>query len=170
MAEQTEPMTKQEVLDLIQDEWHLLEAALGKLTPTRMLAPGLEGERSVKDILAHITAWERLMLQWLKETYAGVTPERPAPGMTWDDLDRLNEQIYVANKDRELAAVLAELENAYSQSVQAIQEMPEEDLFDGNRFAWREGDPIWHMVAANTWWHYQEHREQIEAWLGGGAG
>ena len=164
MTEQTEPTTKNEILDLIQEEWHLLEASLAKLTPARMLAPGLEGERSVKDILAHITAWEWLMLQWLEESYAGLTPQRPAPGMTWDDLDQLNEQIYVADKDQELEDVLAELKTVFRQCFQVVEGMPEVDLFDGSRFVWREGDPIWHMVAANTWWHYKEHREQIEAW------
>jgi hypothetical protein len=170
MAEQTEPKTKQEVLDLIQDGWQLLEATLGKLSDAQKRAAGLDGERSVKDILAHITAWERLMLQWLKESYAGLTPQRPAPGMTWDDLDRLNEQIYLENKERGLAEIQAAYKSAYSHCVQAVQEMAEDDLFDGNRFAWRDGDPIWHMVAANTWWHYQEHREQIEAWRRGSAG
>ena len=29
----------------------------------------------------------------------------------------------------------------------------EDDLIDPQRFAWRKGDPMWHMVAANTWEH-----------------
>jgi hypothetical protein len=26
---------------------------------------------------------------------------------------------------------------------------------------------MWHMVAANTWWHYKEHGEAIRGWLKG---
>ena len=52
-----------------------------------MLEPGIEGNRSVKDIVAHMTAWEQRMIQWLDESAAGLAPQRPAPGMTWDDLD-----------------------------------------------------------------------------------
>jgi len=164
MAEQTEPATKSEILELIQSEKRLLNAVVGKLTHSQMLTPGLEGERTVKDVLAHIAAWELLMVEWLKETYAGLTPQRPAPGMTWDDLDLLNERIYLENKDRSLAEILAMSEAASTQADQAVHAMTETDLFDGSRFAWRNGDPLWHMVAANTWWHYKEHREQIEAW------
>ncbi len=164
MPEQTEPATKSEILELIQSEKRLLNAVVGKLTEAQRLTPGLEGERTVKDVLAHIAAWELLMVEWLKETYAGLTPQRPAPGMTWDDLDLLNERIYLENKDRSLAEILAMSEAASTQADQAVHAMTETDLFDGSRFAWRNGDPLWHMVAANTWWHYKEHREQIEAW------
>lgn len=169
MTEHAEPKSKQAILELIRDERSRLEAAVGKLSEAQMVAPGLDGERSVKDILAHISAWELMMVQWLKETYAGLTPERPAPGMTWDDLDQLNERIYLDNQDRSLGEVMARSESAYSHAVQAVQEMTDGDLFDGTRFAWRNGDPMWHMVAANTWWHYKEHSEQIEAWLIGSA-
>ena len=67
-------------------------------------------------------------------------------------------------QDRSLAEILTMSATASTQADQAVHAMTEIDLFDGSRFAWRNGDPLWHMVAANTWWHYKEHREQIEAW------
>ena len=164
MPELSEPATKPEVLELIQAEKRLLQDALGKLTESQMLAPNLDGDRSVKDVLAHIAACELLMVEWLKESYAGLTPQRPAPGEPWDDLDQLNENMYLVYKDRPLAEILAMSEAASTQADQAVHAMTEKDLFDGSRFAWRNGDPMWHMVAANTWWHYKEHREQIEVW------
>ena len=130
-----------------------------------MLEAGLEGNRSMKDVLAHITAWEQRMIQWLNESAAGRVPQGPAPGMTWDDLDALNEQTYLEDKDKTLAEVMSASVTSYTQSLKAVQETTDQDLFDGSRFAWRNGDPLWHMIAANTWWHYDEHREQIETWL-----
>ena len=44
-------------------------------------------------------------------------------------------------------------------------ETPDAVLFDAEHFAWREGRPLWFMVAANTYWHYAEHREHLEQWL-----
>ena len=165
MTEQPEPTTKKEILELIRDERSRLETVIGNLSETQMRAPAFEGGRSVKDILVHIAAWEQKMTQWLNETYAGMVPKRPAPGMTWDDLDRLNEQIYQENKDRSLGEIRDLTIIVFAQAYQAITMMTKRDLFDGKRFPWRNGDPMWHMVAANTWWHYKEHREQIDAWL-----
>jgi hypothetical protein len=160
-----EQMTKPSILEMIHSERETLEATLDRLSEGQMIQPGVENDWSVKDILAHIADWEKRMVQWIEESLRGETPERPAPGMTWDDMDRLNEQIYLANKDRPLHEVLAEFHNSYQQSLKAVEALSEDDLIDPDRFAWREGDPLWQMVAANTWWHYKEHRESIGNWL-----
>ena len=165
MTKETEPGTRQELLKILVRERLHWEAVIGKLSDDQYLEQGVDGRLTVKDLLAHIVDWEQRMLHWINESYAGIVPQRPAPGMTWDDLDRLNEQTYQANKDRELDEVLEASQESYSRSLDLIQNLTDEDLFDGNRFDWREGDPLWHMVAANTWWHYREHRQQVEAWL-----
>lgn len=161
------PVTRQEVLDLIQQQRQALESLVQTLSEEQMVRKQLDNNRSVKDILAHIAAWERRMMQWIDESYRGEVPQRPAPGMLWDNLDGLNEQIYLQNKDRPLAEVMAEFDSSYRQALKAVVCMTEPDLFDGARFSWRNGDPMWNMVAANTWDHYREHREEIEKWLTG---
>jgi hypothetical protein len=30
-----------------------------------------------------------------------------------------------------------------------------------------EDDPLWHLVGANTFWHYPPHAKVIRAWLEG---
>lgn len=127
--------------------------------------PGVLDDWSVKDLLAHITAWEERLLEWTAASLRGETPERPAPGMTWDDLDRLNAQTYQANKDRPLADVRADYQACFERVCAALEKLDPADLFDPARFPWRAGEPLWHMVAANTWWHYREHREALQAWL-----
>ena len=164
-----EQISKKEMLALIHSEWKALWAALKQLSPEQMAQPGVESNWSVKDILAHIMAWEKRMVQWLEESLRGEVPERPAPGMSWDDLDRLNEQIYRENRDRALDEVLADFRQSHEESLRVVEAIAEEDLIEPERFEWREGDPIWHMVAGNTWWHYKEHRETISNWLAGGA-
>jgi hypothetical protein len=156
-----EPMTKTKILEMIQSGRKSLESTLSQLSEEQMTQPGVQNDWSVKDILAHITEWERRTVQWIHESLRGEVPQRPAPGMAWDDLDGLNEQIYMLNKDRPLSEVLDDFRSAHHQSLQAVEALTEEDLIDPQRFAWRAGEPMWHMVAANTWLHYQEHGEAI---------
>lgn len=165
MTKETEPGTRQELLKMMVKERLHWEAVVGGLSEDQYLESGVADRLSVKDLLAHMIDWEGRMLLWIKESFSGIVPQRPAPGMTWDDLDKLNEQTYLANKDRLLDEVLTASAESYSRVLDAIQNLSDEDLFDGSRFAWREGDPLWHMVAANTWWHYREHRQQVETWL-----
>ncbi|HSF80777.1 MAG TPA: ClbS/DfsB family four-helix bundle protein [Anaerolineales bacterium] len=157
--------TKSALLDSIQDERSKLEELLAGLPEEKLVVPVAKIGWSVKDILAHITAWEGLMLGWVQVTLRGETPDRPAPGQSWDDLDALNENLHQAHKDRPLAEVLAAFKESHQVVLQMMNGLSEADLFDAQRFAWRRGDPLWHMVAANTSWHYREHSESISAWL-----
>ena len=58
MNAQTEKMTKSELLNQIRTERGQLEETLARLTHAQMLLPGVDGEWSVKDALAHISTWE----------------------------------------------------------------------------------------------------------------
>lgn len=165
MNEIDEPRNHAELIELIRRERAALENTLSRLDEEQLLQPLGSDGWTVKDLLAHITIWEQRMVQWMRESLRGYTPERPAPGMTWDDLDRLNQINYEESKDRSLDSVLGEFNRSHHQVLQIVGELTQEDLFDPQRFAWRNGDPIWHMVAANTWWHYREHNETIRSWM-----
>jgi hypothetical protein len=162
MIDNEEPTTHKEVMELIRHERAALEATLSQLSEAQMLEP-LEPEGwTVKDFLAHIAIWEQRLVQWARESLQGLIPQRPAPGMTWDDLDRLNETNYLESRNRPLSEVQAEFGRSHEQVLQLMAELTQEDLFEPQRFAWRNGDPLWHMVAANTWWHYREHNETLQ--------
>lgn len=160
-----ESITKSEILKNIQSERVLLEKIIAELSPAKMLEPNLDGNWSVKDVLAHIAEWETLMAQWTKESLRGETPNRPGPGSNWDDLDQFNESLYEKNKDCILEDVLQEFHSSYQSMFELIVSVGDEDLVNPHQFEWREGVPLWHMVAGNTWWHYKEHRESIEQLL-----
>jgi hypothetical protein len=158
-------INKQQMLDLINDAWTAFEDVWRPLDRERLELPGVERAWSVKDILAHITAWEKLMIQWLEESLRGETPQRPAPGEEWEDLDVFNEHLYQDNRGKSLEVVLKEYNAIHARAVEIVAGMQEDDLIDPERFAWRRGDPIWHLVAGNTWLHYSEHRETISKWI-----
>jgi hypothetical protein len=158
-------MTKARLLALIRTERKLLDAELADLDGDQMTKPGVEGRWSIKDLLAHITVWEQRMIQWLKQALRGEVPQQLPSGMTWDDLDRWNEETFLENRDRPLDEIMAESDRSYRQAVRAVEMMPEKALIQPDYYVWRVGKPLWEMVAANTYWHYQEHREAIRSWL-----
>lgn len=160
-----EQMSKGRLLSEMQDERARLEATLNQIDPQDMVAPGVVDNWTVKDLLAHISVWEQRMIRWLADSVRDVEPQMLPPGMTWDDLDQWNEQTYQEHRQRPLQEVLAEFGASFPQAVSAVQAVSEADLVDPDRFPWREGRPLWVMVAANTSWHYKEHNEALEAWL-----
>ena len=162
-----EQMSKEKLIGEIQIERLHLERTLEKISRQQMVTPGVMDDWTVKDLLAHIAVWELRMVRWLEQTVRDEVPEMLPPGMTWDDLDQWNEQTYQKHRHRDLDEVLADFELSYPQALSAVQDISEEDLIDPNRYAWRDGRPLWVMVAANTSWHYKEHEETITTWLKG---
>ncbi len=161
------PKSKEELLDMISSERETFDKLLSTIPQSKLSMSGVEAEWSIKDILAHIVFWETLMVRWLEEAQNSVEPQILPPGKTWDDLDEINQDAFLENRDRDLEEVLASYQDHYPQVFRSGEDAPVDVLMDADKYAWREGTPIWEMVAANTCWHYKEHHEAISKWIEG---
>ena len=65
------PTTKAGILSESAKEHDALEQLLATLTPEQMVHPGIVGEWSVKDVLAHLTEWQQMVLGWYHAGLAG---------------------------------------------------------------------------------------------------
>ena len=154
-------LSKAEVLSGIQSEYDLLEEILAGLSESQMVQPGVEGDWSVKDIIAHIATWQKRMVGWVIEARQGKTPpmeEGEAQIHQW------NQQDYLANRDRALADILAEFRRWHQEAVTLTKAIPEEELCDLHRYAWLNGKPLWAMIVGDTGNHYRDHRQAIAHW------
>ena len=84
---------------------------------------------------------------------------------TDEAVDALNAHFYETNRGKSLPQVMAEFETSFTQALAATEAMSEADLFDLERFKWRQGRPLWWMVAGNTFAHYDDHIPNIKKWL-----
>ncbi len=157
MEEQTNKVALLEKMNCGFAAFQTLLAVLGE---AQMTTAGVNGSWSIKDVLTHLTAWQRAMVDRL---HAAVRNEKPAlTVLTDEEIDRLNEQFYQEGKSRPLAEVLTDFRTTYLQIVEVVQELPWEDLADEQRFAWLNGTPLWRYIAGDTYEHYQEHIESIQ--------
>ena len=160
MSDHFKHITKSELLDQIRTERKQLEEVLTALTPDQMLQPGASGEWTVKDVLAHISVWERRMIYWIGSHMRGKTPDVPLP---WD-VEHMNAETYAQVKDKPLTEVQEDFHQSYRDALALAESLSEDQLQTAYTNTWPMG-PLWTGVAANTNWHYKEHRESIEAWL-----
>jgi len=149
---------KEELTKRIRADRARLDALVAGLDAAQLVELSLESGWSVKDVLAHVSVWERLCSGWFAAAARGETPDRAEVR----DIDAFNARAYADAKDRPLADVLAESRLSHDAIVASIEGMSDAELADGKRFGW----PMWQMASANTDDHYREHIDQIEAWLG----
>ena len=160
------PRDKAELLARIDREWAALERALAPLSESQMTAPG-PGGWSAKDLLAHISAWERVLLichlqggsfaaaAGMDETTAAATEHMTAE-------TGLNDYFHQRDKDLPLAGVLANFHATHRQVVAALAQLNDADL----QRAHDPDDPASRLVdsiAGDTYAHYRQHRATIEA-------
>lgn len=50
-------MNKTELLSWLEEEYREREALLDQIGHARMEQPGVNGDRSMKDVIAHLTGW-----------------------------------------------------------------------------------------------------------------
>jgi len=155
-----------QVHEAMRSERANLESLIAPLSYEQLCLPALDGQRSVKDVMAHIAAWERRCVGWIETGLHGEMPSLPEAGYEWEDIDDLNEKTFQENKDRSLQEVLADSHQAYEQLLAQVQALSEADLTEPHRFAWTEsGTSLVPFVAANSYEHYHEHSEQIREWI-----
>src|SRR6266700_1613515 len=116
----SEQMNKAGVLDAMRTGYAALEKTLAPLEEAQMTTPGVNEAWSIKDIIAHITAWQYALLDRLHAAARGVTPTSYGPELTDEDIDKLNEQFYQQSKSRPLAAVLADFRTTYAHYLEHI--------------------------------------------------
>jgi len=94
------PQDKQDVIQRISDGRNRFIAILDDLSEKEMIIPLEKGGWSIKDYVAHISIWEKRMVEWLAIVESGDVPQQLPSGMTWDDLDRWNQETYEADRER----------------------------------------------------------------------
>ena len=168
----SEYIGKAALIDNIRTKQMAMEQALEMLSEQQMTTPGVVGAWSIKDVVAHISACERIALGRLQAAAKNAMPTVSwAPGeptfteLSDTDVDSSNNEIYQHNKDRSLQDVLAEFNTLAIRLADALQELSDDVLTDAQRFTWTFDRPLWNFIPGDSYEHVDEHLAEIQAWL-----
>jgi hypothetical protein len=159
------PTSKAELLTAIEKERGALEELLESLSSEDMIEPGVVGEWSVKDVLAHLTEWEQMVLGWYRAGLRGQMPELPAPGYKWNQTPQLNQKIYKKHRDRALEQVLREFQDSHEEILDVIHDLSNDDLFTAGKYAWTRRNTMGTYFVSATSSHYLWARKEIRKGL-----
>jgi hypothetical protein len=158
-----ERLTSSRIAERMEAERAGFLGALAQMKEHEIVDIPVQEQWTAKDIVAHITAWERELVGWLRTAARGEAPDIPAPG-TWSSyMDYFNARCYADNCQRPLAEIMAESHQAYQQLMAELQALPDDPL-DEVWSAWQDGKPPWGLLAT-FYEHYREHGEPIRDWL-----
>ena len=172
----SQPMTKNSLMGLLttgREQWDRVLAQVGE---SHMTTSGVVGDWSVKDIVAHVAYWERYVAAYVRSTITGQPPtdeerygvaELPAEVRDMD-IDQFNDWTFQRQRRRPLPEILMEEQTIYRDLYTMLRGLRESDLLGEGRYEWTRGRAIWEYVAGNTYEHWAEHGQSIQAWLAEG--
>jgi hypothetical protein len=157
--------TKVELETSGRDEYDRLLALVDSIPVERRTAPGVNGEQSVKDVLAHLHAWHLMFLTWYAEGMSGRPVPIRAAGHTWRDLPALNERIYQEHRDLSLDEVTGRLADSHQRVMKIVESHTDEELFTKKRYPWTGSTSLGAYLVSATASHYVWARDMIRKWL-----
>ena len=160
--------SKQVLLESIEQEHERFLALARSVPHARYDDPGVWGDAwTIKDLFAHLTEWEQMLLGWHREGLAGSSPALPAPGFKWSQTPALNQAIWRKHQSRSLSAVLRDFAASYEEIHALAVSLSEEQLLAPGYLSWTGRLPFASYFGPGTCSHYRTATKILKRWLKG---
>jgi hypothetical protein len=141
------------LLKRLDTAWAAFQESYAGVPDAQLLEPGVMGDWSVRDILAHVTIWEEEALTHLPLIIAGGRPPRY---VTYGGIDAFNAHMIEQTRGLSLSNVRRRLDDTHRRLIAFIQSAPA-DQFTRETHARRR-------LRLDTYGHYPLHAAAIRAW------
>ena len=150
----------QELLDGLAAARDEFLAAVADIDPALRTTPGLVGDWSARDLVAHVGYWSGHAAESLHRAEQGELHE-----FGRDDLsvDERNEVVTRVARETDYATVASREQGAYDAFVTRLTAVDPESLADRDA----DGDTLEEIIGFDGAEHYREHTLDIRAWFDG---
>jgi hypothetical protein len=145
---------QQRLLKRLDAAWVAFNESYAGLSDEELLEPGVAGEWSVRDTIAHVTWWEEEALAHLPSILAGHRP--PRYSTAYGGIDAFNALRAEKTRALSLAEVRRRAEETHRRLVVYLRSVPADQLAGETRFRRR--------LRLDTYGHYPLHTRAIRAW------
>lgn len=147
-------MDRRQLLNRLGSAWQLLQKSYAGLSDEDLMLPGVTGNWSVRDILAHVTTWEEEALTHLPTILKGGRP--PRYSVTHGGINAFNAQKTEEKKNLSLTEVQRQFEGTHKRLLSFIEHVPEEQFQSETIFRRR--------LRLDSYSHYPKHAAAIRKW------
>jgi len=120
------------LLQRLDAAWSAFQDSYAGLSAAWLTEPGVTGDWSVRDILAHVTTWEEEALKYLPLILEGGTP--PRYRATYGGIDAFNALMTERKKSLPLSEVLRQVDEVHRGLSALVESTPEDQFARETRF------------------------------------
>lgn len=157
---------KEEILTRLTDELTHWEELLSTLSEDQIMKWPAPPELSIKDVIAHLMAWQQLSIARLEAARLGREPQFPAwvgdgdPDV--ENVDTFNATIQNTYRRWPWSRVHQAWRDGYLRFLELGQALDEKDLLETGKYHWLPGYALM-AVLQGSYEHHLEHMESLRA-------
>jgi len=156
---------KAQLLTTLRQEFERWDELLSGMSEAQATSPLPSDNWSMKDVMAHLWAWQQRTIARLEASLNDREPEFPRWPAELDpeieaEPDELNAWIYARYRDRPWSSVHEDWRAGFLRLLEMAELIPEGDLLDPARYSWLEGHSLAFILRASC-----EHHEEHRGWL-----
>ncbi len=156
---------KNHILAALRQEFNQWEEVLAGLNEAQIKAVPQPAELSIKDEIAHLSAWQQRSIARIEAALHSREPELPQwlPTLNPDDegnTDQTNTWIYETYREQPWPQVQQNWREGYLRLLELAEAIPEMVLLDSSRFTWLKEHALASILVA-SYDHHQEHLEKL---------
>ncbi len=160
---------KGHILAALREQFDNWEELLASLSEEQITAPHFDFDWSIKDVIAHLWAWQQISIARMEGGLHDREPEFPKwiveSVENWEeDADRVNALTFERNHEQPWSEIYQNWKNGFLQFLELGNKISERDLLDGDKYPWLKGYSLASVLIA-SYDHHQEHREKLTNWL-----
>jgi hypothetical protein len=156
---------KEHLLAALREECESWEELLASLSAGQITTPRFDFDWSIKDVIAHLWAWQQISIARLE---GGLHDQEPAfPQWIvesieyWeDDADGVNALTFRTHHNKPWSEIYQNWKNGFLRFLELGEKFPERDLLDRGRYPWLNGHSLAFILIA-SYDHHQEHLEKL---------
>jgi len=143
-----------QLLGRLDSAWTAFQASYAGLSDAQLMEPGVTGDWSVRDILAHVTTWENEALTHVPLILEGGTP--PRYSVTYGGIDAFNARMTREKAHLSLTTVRRQMDETHARLIDLVRHLPDGQVCRETRVRRR--------LRLDTYGHYPLHAEAIRQW------
>ncbi len=161
---------KQQNLSMLKEEFYRWEELLANISEGQITTRQLPSNLSIKDVMAHLRAWQQVTIARLEAALSNREPEFPEwlggkSPESEEELEQFNARIHDNNRDRPWLNVNREWREGFLRVLELGETIPEKDLVEEGRYPWLEGYALIVVLQGTYEHHHEDHLEPLLDWL-----
>ena len=169
-------VTRSDALSRFDGEFARWRRALDAIGPERMTEPGVMGEWSAADLVAHLSGWQWKSLASMRTALAGAEyPSTPWPSQfnnpeNWEedgDVEAINDWIHEQAQTVSPESLVGDSRRQWAEIREIVTGLSNEQVNDPNLFPRLDGRSLGDVLTRDVLFgHVQEHiNDDLNPWL-----